>query len=63
MSPEQAIALADEIIADVARGSPVARQLIAARLMLVRAEGERDGMIEARATADRALTRSEPHAH
>jgi len=56
MSPEQAVALADEIIADVQRGSAVARQLIAARLMLVRAQGERDGFIEARETTDRALT-------
>lgn len=63
MSPEQAVALADEIIADARRESPVARQLIAARLMLLHLQGERDGMAEALET-DRRITppRSEPYA-
>lgn len=46
---------ADEIIADVQRGSPAARELVAARLLLGRAEGECAGMAEARSTVDRIL--------
>jgi hypothetical protein len=60
MSPEQAFQLADEIIADAKRETPAARHLIAARLMLLRAQGERDGMAEALETNRRV--EGHPHA-
>lgn len=50
-----AFEVADEIIADVSRHGPVARELVAARLMLVRAQGETDGHFEACTTVNRVL--------